>query len=53
MVTYVPGLGSGFLSTTGSDLTHTSRLWRQASFDAPTGAKVSSIYWLGCHPAEP
>jgi hypothetical protein len=46
VVTYVPGLGSGFASTTTGDLSRTSVLWRQASIDAP-GTKIASVYWLG------
>jgi hypothetical protein len=43
-VTYVPGLGSGFPSTTAGDITRTTRLWAQASDYAPAGATVASIY---------
>jgi Alpha/beta hydrolase len=46
IVTYVPGLGSGFASTASGDLTRANRLWRQASADDPT-ARTASIYWLG------
>lgn len=46
IVTYVPGLGSGFPSTTAGDITRTTRLWAQASDYAPAGATVASIYWL-------
>jgi hypothetical protein len=47
VVTYVPGLGSGFPSTASGDLARTTRLWRQASAIAPAGATVASVYWLG------
>jgi hypothetical protein len=42
VVTYVPGLGSGFGSTAAGDLRRTSLLWQQAHRFAP-----ASIYWLG------
>ena len=47
VVTYVPGLGSGFPSTASGDLTRATRLWRQASAIAPAGVTVASVYWLG------
>jgi pimeloyl-ACP methyl ester carboxylesterase len=46
VVTYVPGLGSGFPSTVSGDLSRASVLWRQADRDAPD-QKIASIYWLG------
>ncbi len=45
VVTYVPGLGSGFGSARG-DLSRASLLWRQATIDDPA-AKTASVYWLG------
>ena len=46
VVTYVPGLGSGFPSTAAGDLTRTRLLWQQAFRFDPT-APTASIYWLG------
>jgi Alpha/beta hydrolase len=46
VVTYVPGFGSGFASTSSGDMTRASRLWRQATQFDPA-AKTASIYWLG------
>jgi hypothetical protein len=46
VVTYVPGLGSGFPSTIPGDLRRTSLLWQQTHRFDP-GAMIASIYWLG------
>src|SRR5579875_1031904 len=46
VVTYVPGLSSGFPSSVPGDLRRTSLLWRQAFRFEPT-ARTASIYWLG------
>lgn len=45
-VTYVPGLGSKTAGATG-DIGRATTLWRQATFYAPPGTTVSSVYWLG------
>jgi hypothetical protein len=45
VVTYVPGLGSGFASTASGDLTRTDMLWRQAHQFAPDN-KIASIFWM-------
>jgi Alpha/beta hydrolase len=46
VVTYVPGLGSGFGSTASGDMSRASRLYGTAK-TLDHSASLASIYWLG------